>query len=111
MLPSRYRPNINGLRAVAVLGVLCYHVPPLALPGGSFFVGIFFVVSDYLKVIYPAPGFCDLAPCSGYLDNELLYADDNHLSVTGSVRLAPSIMSALNLDAVQSPAAKTELQQ
>lgn len=65
----------------------------------------------YLRVIDPAPRFCDLAYCSGYLDNKLLYADDNHLSVTGSIRLAPSIMSALNLDEVQSPAAKTEPQQ
>lgn len=65
----------------------------------------------YLKVIDPAPRFCDLAHCSGYLDNELLYADDNHLSVTGSIRIAPSIMSTLDLDAVQSPAKQTEPQQ
>jgi peptidoglycan/LPS O-acetylase OafA/YrhL len=46
---SSYRPDIDGLRAVAVLSVLAYHLGPYRI-GRSGFVGvdIFFVISGYL---------------------------------------------------------------
>mmetsp|Transcript_70399 Transcript_70399/g.139664 ORF Transcript_70399/g.139664 Transcript_70399/m.139664 type:complete len:955 (+) Transcript_70399:70-2934(+) len=43
-----YRPHIDGLRAVAVLAVLAYHVDKRWLPGGFTGVDIFFVISGYV---------------------------------------------------------------
>ncbi|RXR29569.1 acyltransferase family protein [Sphingobium fluviale] len=44
----KYRPDIDGLRAVAVLSVFAYHLRPSLLPAGGLGVDIFFVISGYL---------------------------------------------------------------
>jgi peptidoglycan/LPS O-acetylase OafA/YrhL len=46
--PSRFRPDIEGLRCIAVLAVLVFHLDPHWLPGGFQGVDMFFVISGYL---------------------------------------------------------------
>jgi peptidoglycan/LPS O-acetylase OafA/YrhL len=43
-----YRPDVDGLRAIAVIGVVIFHAFPTWLPGGFVGVDVFFVISGYL---------------------------------------------------------------
>ncbi len=45
---SRYIPALDGLRALAVLGVIAYHMGMAWAPGGLLGVTVFFVLSGYL---------------------------------------------------------------
>ncbi|MGJ8682402.1 acyltransferase family protein [Paraglaciecola sp.] len=45
-----FRWDIQGLRALAVMAVVIFHISPLHIPGGYLGVDVFFVVSGYLII-------------------------------------------------------------
>lgn len=45
---GQYMPGLDGLRAIAVLAVVLYHLNQRFAPGGLLGVGVFFVLSGYL---------------------------------------------------------------
>ena len=45
---QRYMPGLDGLRAIAVLAVIAFHLNAPWAPGGLLGVGMFFTLSGYL---------------------------------------------------------------
>jgi len=52
MTTKKYLPQIDGLRAVAVIAVIAYHFDESWLPSGYLGVDIFFVISGYVITAY-----------------------------------------------------------
>ena len=48
MTQTAYRPDVDGLRALAVLSVIGFHAFPARVPGGYVGVDVFFVISGFL---------------------------------------------------------------
>ena len=48
-----YRPDVDGLRALAVSAVIAHHFRDNLLPGGYLGVDIFFVISGYVITTGP----------------------------------------------------------
>ena len=48
MSGTHYRPDIQGLRAIAVLAVMAFHFNPAWLPGGFIGVDVFLLISGFL---------------------------------------------------------------
>ncbi|WP_225739901.1 MULTISPECIES: acyltransferase family protein [Pseudomonas] len=65
----RYRSDIDGLRALAVLGVIIFHLKLGFLPGGYTGVDIFFVISGYLisKTIFEEIGRSEFSIAKFYV--------------------------------------------
>src|SRR5262249_48762450 len=93
-----FRPDIEGLRAVAVLGVVGYHAALPVMPGGYVGVDVFFVISGYLitrllLAQIDRAGRFSLAEFSGRRARRTLPAAGVVLSVTAvaSVLLLPPL--------------------
>jgi hypothetical protein len=65
--PSSYRPEIDGLRAIAVIAVIVNHINGSYLPGGFLGVDIFFVISGYVITAEPGPTVSDVLPGLGWM--------------------------------------------
>ena len=47
----KYIPGLDGLRAIAIIGVVLYHLYPGTVRGGFLGVSLFFVISGYLIAV------------------------------------------------------------
>ena len=105
-----YRPDVDALRAVAVLPVVLFHLNPALVPGGFLGVDVFFVISGYLitsllhrelkrggldllafwrrRILRILPALIVVVAITWLAGSFLLYAPDRYmLSVNGAAAL------------------------
>ncbi|MDP9431680.1 MAG: acyltransferase [Actinomycetota bacterium] len=97
-MPDRYRTDVQGLRAIAVVSVVAYHAAPARLPGGYAGVDVFFVLSGFVitRLLWrevEATGRVDLAGFYARRARRLLPSAALVLLVTvaGTVLLLPPL--------------------
>jgi peptidoglycan/LPS O-acetylase OafA/YrhL len=80
-----YIPGIDGLRAVAVLSVMLYHLNPRILPGGFVGVDVFFAISGFVVTlsIYQSKFSHILSLFSYFYARRLLHRAGSHRHVAG----------------------------
>ncbi|NZA25320.1 acyltransferase [Luteimonas sp. SJ-92] len=107
--PLSYRPDIDGLRAVAVLSVVAYHIDEAYVPGGYTGVDIFFVISGYLITsIIRRDLLSGTFSLSDFYRRRLLRIGPAYFAVTvatmlaGSAILLPADMRSLAVSALWS---------
>jgi peptidoglycan/LPS O-acetylase OafA/YrhL len=90
--PDGFRPDVQGLRALAVSMVLVYHLYPSLVPGGFAGVDVFFVISGFLITghllrEYRKTGTISLAGFWGRRAKRLIPASALVLAITWLVSL------------------------
>ena len=82
-----YRPEIDGLRAVAVLAVIAYYLNGAWLPSGYVGVDVFFVISGFVVTAFLSTLF--------QKDGRPLFFDGDHLSAYGNSVVYPAFKKAI----------------
>jgi hypothetical protein len=49
-----------------------------------------------VSLVYPEAVLCDTEVCKVIIDNEIMFSDDNHLSVYGSKKVAIPIVESVS---------------
>jgi len=83
----RYRPELDGLRALAILPVILFHLHPQWLPGGFLGVDVFFVLSGFLITSSILPRMSD-----GTAKNAFSFRD---FYIRRVKRLLPAILTLI----------------
>ncbi len=104
-----YRSEIDGLRAIAVLAVVIFHINPTFLPGGFIGVDIFFVISGFLitKIIFKQINDGEFNLSNFYLKRikrllPLFFSVAIVSLILGYFLLYPSIYKVLSRDVIAS---------